>query len=563
MPKIIEVSSGVYTVNGIVISSNTHCLNVHGDSVGIYSVGANKDFVSHQKFDKWTNPLNVPYSDLESLISDLTSFFFSSTVSEPFSKIVFSQEVPSLLDGEEIDTDFIDFAGISKQQITIRSDQLGLDFVQDLKIDLLGQATGLSIPIILTENTLNIVVRERYQRIRIQNNSGQTINNVVFQIKSNNANDGATVLPLSSPIAEVSQALLGRSVLTGVPAGSNDFVNVVVNPDGALLTSDYGSEVAQGKFENVKSGFATGRNSDIDILSAPEDIWSGGGDYTGFDCVQAERIEFFSSSSEDSGTLLSQGVSTGGSTTTIEDSNANFIADGVTIGDLLINDSQQIHGVISNVSSTILTVINMTNDEVSEYSNGIGESYRVATTNGNGAAVCRFFSMLNNAYEEFGEYVIMNGTSGVLSINDALRHSEGKVVLCGSFGTNQGEITGRQSITTANITMVIPENSGKTAICCRTVPKGEKWLVFEISSQMARFIGSPGSAGMRFQSRKLGEAWQTVVFPEISNSLAYYKEFKAGRLYSEFTDLKWNCQFVSDNNTIVSADFEYFRYNNI
>ena len=122
-----------------------------------------------------------------------------------------------------------------------------------------------------------------------------------------------------------------------------------------------------------KLGSKFGRNSDIDGNTSPEDLWDGGGLYTGFNCTEAETLEFFSSDIEDTGALVSSGTTTGGSSTTLEDSGATFITDGVAVGDLIINDSKQFHGIVSSVDSeTLLTVFDFTNGRIGEEVVGVG-----------------------------------------------------------------------------------------------------------------------------------------------------------------------------------------------
>lgn len=509
------------------------------------------------------------FANAGELVAALSLVFFSisdggSGPTNPnASEVLFTSEIASLANGAEIDTGFIDFSPYAKQQIAIVSDSIGLTFVQTLKASDTGVERTLTIPLPRLDSPLNIPIRLAFQRLQIQNNSGASISNVTVQIKAYMGGDGATVATLDTALVAQSQALLTRSVLAGNPAGQSDFKNVVVNPAGALLTSDYGTEVAQGKFPGTALNKKFGRNNDIDGGSAPEDVWNGGGLYTGFDCVAAEILEFFSSSTADTGSLVSSGTATGGSGTTVVDTGATFVTDGVAIGDLVINDTQLIHGVVSAVTSeTELTVFDFTAGGDTDFVFEVGDAYRVASAASTGAAVIRVSSLLDASYDSFAEYIIMNGTTPVSSAGSYLRQSRGVVVLAGTEQDNVGEVTGRQSTTVANVTMVMPARSGQTAICCDTVPRGQNWIIKTLNIQMARVNGNAGSAQVRFQTRKRGEAWQTRRFPEISNSLGYSSKDEGGIVVTQFTDVRWNVEDVSDNNTIVSAEFEYFIIQN-
>lgn len=67
----------------------------------------------------------------------------------------------------------------------------------------------------------------------------------------------------------------------------------------AVRGSDSEQEIAEG----LRGGYTLeqrfGRNSDIDTGSVPEDVWNGGGVYTGFPVSDVETLDIFSSSADD------------------------------------------------------------------------------------------------------------------------------------------------------------------------------------------------------------------------------------------------------------------------
>ena len=71
------------------------------------------------------------------------------------------------------------------------------------------------------------------------------------------------------------------------------------NDAGALQTSDFLTEVARGNVNGYEIGTVFGRNPEIDTTTDPEDMWNGGGDYTGFPTGSAETVQVFSSSTSD------------------------------------------------------------------------------------------------------------------------------------------------------------------------------------------------------------------------------------------------------------------------
>jgi len=58
-------------------------------------------------------------------------------------------------------------------------------------------------------------------------------------------------------------------------------------------------EMSAGKYNLYKVAHAQGQNPVINVASTPEDIWNGGGVYTGFPTGAAETVDVFSSSAND------------------------------------------------------------------------------------------------------------------------------------------------------------------------------------------------------------------------------------------------------------------------
>ena len=196
----------------------------------------------------------------------------------------------------------------------------------------------------------------------------------------------------------------------------------------ADMNKDFYTEVSNGHVPGYRIVHMYGKNPDIDIASGFEVIWNGGGPYTGFDATAAEVIEVFSSSAADAGTLVSSGTSTGGSVTTIIDTGATFVTDGVAVGDSVINDTNLDHGVITAVTETQLTVFVMEH----ETTNGASQTYRVVTPASTGASFIELNNLLDANYVETMEYVIFNGVTGVDTVGSYIRNSAGK---CWSYNS--------------------------------------------------------------------------------------------------------------------------------
>lgn len=106
---------------------------------------------------------------------------------------------------------------------------------------------------------------------------------------------------------------------------------------GVLVTSSIGTEIALGLIPGYETVGNYGRNPSVSTSTDPEDVWESGGLYPGFDATDNENISVASSSTSDAGTLVCSGTLTSGSSTTLVDSGADFVSDGVQVGMVAIN----------------------------------------------------------------------------------------------------------------------------------------------------------------------------------------------------------------------------------
>lgn len=252
--------------------------------------------------------------------------------------------------------------------------------------------------------------------------------------------------------------------------------------------SNFGSaeflfEIAKGNIEGHSIVNKFGRNPDIDISSGFEAVWNGGGDYTGHDPIVAETLETNSGSANDAGTLLSSGTVTGGSATTLIDTSATFSSDGVATGDVIINDTELTHGIITVVTETQLTTLVMSDGAKTGTVNTNGDTYRIVTQASTGTPVVRLSFLLDGSYDnETAEYIILNGASRVDTTGAYIRHSRARCV----GGSNLGAINTRQKTTTANVTMVLPISYNTTMIAAYTIPSGKEGFLFDVFAGLSK-----------------------------------------------------------------------------
>ncbi len=92
-------------------------------------------------------------------------------------------------------------------------------------------------------------------------------------------------------------ALLSLSALSFIPLSQAQGLRPWQGTAG--VPSDMYLEAAMGNLAGVADFEKFGKNSDIDTGTDPEDIWNGGGTYTGFPTSAAETLEIFSSDAAD------------------------------------------------------------------------------------------------------------------------------------------------------------------------------------------------------------------------------------------------------------------------
>lgn len=89
-----------------------------------------------------------------------------------------------------------------------------------------------------------------------------------------------------------------KSIITGRDSAGG-YQNVQVSMNGAILTGNFSQEVALGNVTNQSAVNKFGRNPTILTNSTPEDVWEGGGLYTGFPTGSPETVDVVSSDTND------------------------------------------------------------------------------------------------------------------------------------------------------------------------------------------------------------------------------------------------------------------------
>ncbi len=180
------------------------------------------------------------------------------------------------------------------------------------------------------------------------------------------------------------------------------------------------------------------------------------------------------------------------------------------------------------------------------------------TSAGTGARTVEIYNLLDSTGAAMpNKTVTLSGTTPV-DVDGVVAYYRGgsrmKILTAGSGGENAGTLTLRHKTTTANIFAVMPISNNQTAIGAYTVPLGKTLYIDSVNARIGRASGAAGSAVMRLLARPHGGVFNTVINPEVTTEGPYTND-GTWYVFTERTDIKWNCFSVSDNNTIVTAEF--------
>lgn len=276
--------------------------------------------------------------------------------------------------------------------------------------------------------------------------------------------------------------------------------DVDVSASNPVWTADFLVEVAKGNIPGHSVVHKFGLNPNIPNSTDFSTIWSGGGLYPGQNPVVADTIEVFSASANDVGTLRSSGTATGGSTTTIEDTEATFLTDVVVVGDVIVNDTDQEHGIVRTVTSeTVLTVRRFQGGMVPV----AGDSYRVIGKASTGCPVVKLNRLFDIEYDTTTEYIMMAGLSPVETVGQYIRLSRARC----HGGNAEGDITARQKSTPANIFMEMPSSQNATMLALDTVPRGQTGFFVNWYGSLSG--KTQANSSIRIRAKHVGDVYQT------------------------------------------------------
>lgn len=224
-----------------------------------------------------------------------------------------------------------------------------------------------------------------------------------------------------------------------------------INNKPRFSSMPYLYDIVEGNIENHISFSKLGYTSTL-TAGVNTDIWS----YAPTQPVYlfptvAQQMEVVSSNNtDDIGTSIKTGISTGGSLTTLIDTGANFTgATAVAIGDTVLLDKSGTNpefGYVTAVTSATQLAIA---GGFSRGGSGLGRSYIVLDTSATAGAHAVETTYLDGNYLEKREIHILNGTTEVPTVNnDLYRINNFRVIAAGANKIPTGNLSIRNTTNT-------------------------------------------------------------------------------------------------------------------
>lgn len=315
------------------------------------------------------------------------------------------------------------------------------------------------------------------------------------------------------------------------------------------------ADIASGKAPGVthtnKFGkeliIASGINN-VDIVG------NGNGVYVPPTANRVHQVK--SDNAADVGTLRGTYGSTTFNQTKLIDTGATFIADGVAIGDTVVNDTNQDHSKVLSVDSeTQLTVEHWHHSLLTN----VGDTFRIAGAGGTGAVFVHIKDGEKKDGTKHTEFILLNGITNVPTLNSYFRITRSHIHGAGANKVNVGVITMIADVDTTT-TIFIGPNRGQTLMAFIHVPEGKYMLMNNCYTTMFRASKvADAAADMQLMSNLWGDDSQNV---EHSLSAGNSHKFNPPKKFTQGTDVWWRSIQTTDTNSTISAGFDVEFYDN-
>jgi len=122
-------------------------------------------------------------------------------------------------------------------------------------------------------------------------------------------------------------------------------------------------------------------------------------------------------------------------------------------------------------------------------------------TNDTGLRTIRIYGLDADWHEQY-EDITLEGTDDVNSTLSYIRLDRAKGLTAGSSGHNEGDVTIKQSITTANVFAVVPATYNSTMIAAYTIPADKTGYLMSLSATLSN--KNAAVVDIRFQVKQPG-----------------------------------------------------------
>lgn len=214
----------------------------------------------------------------------------------------------------------------------------------------------------------------------------------------------------------------------------------VLMEKGSLTSRTYNEAISHGDIANHTIWRKIGYTPTM--TTSESDIWSLAGNYV-FPIAAAGMEMLSSDNTQDIGTSIFNGTSTGGSTTTLIDTGKDFTAGTpVAVGDCVILDKSgttpEFGYVTAVTNATTLTI----SGGFSSGGTGASRTYTIIDKSAYTGAQAVLIEYLNGSYATKFEIVVLNGTTVVPTVNlDLFRINEMVVIATGTGNKPVGNIS--------------------------------------------------------------------------------------------------------------------------
>lgn len=261
-------------------------------------------------------------------------------------------------------------------------------------------------------------------------------------------------------------------------------------------STDFNLQIQRGVIPGFSAISKFGENPDIDSASGFETVWDAGGVYV--PPTTARIHDVASDNAADTGTILSSGTATGGSLTTLEDTGATFIADGVSFGDIVLNDNKTEIGLVTSITSeTIVSIAgSMRSPWTGSFGSSIitGDSYRIVTNASTGGSILTIEGLDVNRFLQ-DEFVALNGITPVSTAKSYARQFRARI-----FGPNTSGAIGTVASTAqtdGTISTQVINGNNQSLMAVFSIPVGKTGYMTKWWAALSNKISSVSTVRLR------------------------------------------------------------------